>query len=284
MQHPSPFVTTVLALLAAGGLLAGCNLTGAPPDVPALSVADARVPEGDRGTRTAAFQVTLSAATPRTVTVSYQTADGTPRTGAAYPQPSGAARAVADYRAASGVLTFAPGATTQTITVTVLGDTVNELDETFTVTLGDAAATGTIVGESGDDGDPAAAGSLFRDHCPAADAACPLLVVVPAGTFMTPFHTGAALGAEQANYGAQQTQDVGSYAANAFGLHDAHGNAAELTAECYDAAGGACARRVVRGGSWDDQWPGVRSAYRSHCPPALRNAQNGFRVARRLDL
>ena len=41
----------------------------------------------------------------------------------------------ADYAAAAGTLTFAPGVTAQTLTVTVNGDTKNEADETFGVNL-----------------------------------------------------------------------------------------------------------------------------------------------------
>ena len=415
MQHPSAFVMAriglvrigLVALLAADALLTGCDgVPGAPPaqpgppgrpDPPTLSIADVRVDEGDSGTRNAVFRVTLRPAASRPVTVSWRTADGAPRTGADHPQPRAAARAGADYRGAGGTLTFAPGATSHTITVTVYGDTVNEIDETFTVTLGvpatltdgAATATGTIVSEAGDGDDPTAAGSLFRDACAGAEAACPLLVVVPAGSFLmgspaaeagrddddeplphrvtipaafavavfeatfaqwdacvaaggcghrpddrgwgrrgrpvidvswddaqayvawlsrttgrtyrllteaeweyaaragttTPFHTGAAITADQATYGATRTQAAGSYPPNAFGLHDVHGNAAELVADCHDAGsanGNGCARRVVRGGSWIDAWPGLRSAYRGYCPPTLRTTHNGFRVARAL--
>ena len=115
--------------------------------------------------------------------------------------------------------------------------------------------------------------------------------VARAGT-ATPFHTGATIGARQANYdgrtayadGAtgeyrQRTLPVGAFPANRFGLYDVHGNVAEMVADCYD-AGGDCARRVVRGGSWGDAPQFLRAAYRSWCGPALRNVHNGFRVAR----
>jgi hypothetical protein len=92
---------------------------------PTLSISDASVTEGDSGTTTAVFTVTLSAASGRVVSVTYATADGT-------------ASAGADYNSASGTLTFAPGALTQFLTVTVLGDTLDEPDETFTVNLSNA--------------------------------------------------------------------------------------------------------------------------------------------------
>jgi aryl-phospho-beta-D-glucosidase BglC (GH1 family) len=95
------------------------------------------------GTAVATFTVRLSAPSGRTVTVSYATADGT-------------ATAGADYLAAAGTLTFAPGETQKTISVTVLADNVVEPAETFFVrlsnpqyaTLADAEGLGTIVDSS----------------------------------------------------------------------------------------------------------------------------------------
>jgi len=63
--------------------------------MPALSVSDASVSEGNSGTTALTFTVGLSAASGQTVTVNYATADGT-------------ALANIDYTAASGTLTFAP--------------------------------------------------------------------------------------------------------------------------------------------------------------------------------
>ena len=53
------------------------------------------------------------------VSVSYSTSDGS----AAASQP--------DYRARSGSVSFAAGETVQTISIPVVGDTVDEWDETF---------------------------------------------------------------------------------------------------------------------------------------------------------
>ena len=85
------------------------------------------------------FTVTLSAASGQSVTVNYATETGT-------------ATAPADYTAASGTLTLAPGTTSLQIPVAIVGDVVDEVDETFTVTLSDASnatlataqGTGTI--------------------------------------------------------------------------------------------------------------------------------------------
>ena len=105
---------------------------------PQLSIADATVEEAANAT--VDFEVAVSKAASSTVTVSYATSDGS-------------ALAGSDYIAASGTLTFAPGALTQTIAVTVLADSLDEDSETFNVTLSgatggawlsDATATGTI--------------------------------------------------------------------------------------------------------------------------------------------
>ena len=53
-----------------------------------------------------------------------------------------------DYTTASGSVTFAPGETVKTITVSVLGDTLKEANETFTVNLSNPAAL-SIAGGSG---------------------------------------------------------------------------------------------------------------------------------------
>ena len=107
------------------------------------SVNDVSVTEGNTGTLQATFTVTLSPANPtQAVTVNYATANGS-------------ATAGSDYVAANGTLTFAPSVTTQTFTVTVLGDTAIEQNETFLVNLsgatnapiGDAQGVGTIVND-----------------------------------------------------------------------------------------------------------------------------------------
>ena len=92
---------------------------------PGLSVNDVTVTEGDSGTTNATFTVTLAPASGQNVSVNYATADGT-------------ATAPADYAATSGTLTFAPGQTTKTVTVPVVGDTLDELDETYTLNLSNA--------------------------------------------------------------------------------------------------------------------------------------------------
>ena len=104
-----------------------------------LSIGDATaVIEGG----SASFEVSLSVASGRVVTVSYETEDGT-------------AEEPGDYTSTSGTLTFVAGATTKTVTVVTANDTVDEADgETFKVKLSNPVnatlatdgtlATGTI--------------------------------------------------------------------------------------------------------------------------------------------
>jgi hypothetical protein len=106
---------------------------------PSISVSDVTLTEGNTGTQNAVFTVSLSAASGRSITVNYATANGS-------------ATAGADYTAKSGTLTFASPATQQTISVVVAGDTAVELNETFVLnltsptnaTIADPQATGRI--------------------------------------------------------------------------------------------------------------------------------------------
>lgn len=110
--------------------------------VPALSINDVSLLEGNTGTTSAVFTVSLTTAAALPVSVNFATADGT-------------ATAGSDYVAANGTLNFAPGQTNQTINVVVNGDTVGEADETFYVnlssplnaTLARGQGTGTILND-----------------------------------------------------------------------------------------------------------------------------------------
>ena len=116
-------------------------------DLAALSIADAEaVEEGS----TARFVVTLSPESSEEVTVEYRTSDDT-------------AEAGSDYVAVMGTLTFTAGTTTQTIEVETSVDDLDELEETFTVTISspdgasvdDDSGTGTGTIEDGADDAPA---------------------------------------------------------------------------------------------------------------------------------
>ncbi|HKB78766.1 MAG TPA: Calx-beta domain-containing protein, partial [Thermoanaerobaculia bacterium] len=90
---------------------------------PAISISDASQLEGNSGSSTMNFTVTLSNPSTQTVTVDFATADGTAATGDA------------DYAAATGTVNFPPLSTSQQISVTINGDTKFEPDEAFNVNL-----------------------------------------------------------------------------------------------------------------------------------------------------
>lgn len=104
-----------------------------------LSINDVTKAEGNSGNTPFTFTVSLSAVSATPVTVQYATANGT-------------ATAGSDYTTASGTLTIPAGATSQTVTIQVKGDTAQEANETFSVnlslptgaTLADAQGLGTI--------------------------------------------------------------------------------------------------------------------------------------------
>jgi len=91
---------------------------------------------------------------------------------------------------------------------------------------------------------------------------------------------------------ARQTRPVGQKLANAFGLHDVHGNVWEWVQDCYnDSYTGApldgsaweqgnCSRRLLRGGSWNYNPGDARAASRNRFDATNRDISVGFRVAR----
>lgn len=117
-----------------------------------------------------------------------------------------------------------------------------------------------------------------------------------AGT-QTPFYTGETIDSKQANFAKEhgRTLPVGSFAPNAFGLYDMHGNVWEWTQDCWhdnyhnapndgsawlEKDGGECNRRVVRGGWWYRDPLILRSAGRNRINTDEANNYLGFRIAR----
>jgi hypothetical protein len=110
-----------------------------------VSIDDVTLAEGDAGTTNAVFTVTLSAPSPRDVTLDYTTADVS-------------AVAGADYEPGAGTLTIPAGALTGNIVVPVLGDARDEFDEVFAVNL-TAATEATILDGEG-------LGTIVNDDTP----------------------------------------------------------------------------------------------------------------------
>ena len=105
---------------------------------PTLSVTDVSVTEGNGGSASptmAVFSVSLSAASSFPVTVGYATV-------------SGSAAAGADFMPTSGSVSIAAGSRTATFSVSIIGDTVKESAESFTVTLS-APSNATIFDGTG---------------------------------------------------------------------------------------------------------------------------------------
>ena len=99
----------------------------------ALAINDVSIIEGNAGTVSAQFTVSLSDGGTQTVSVNYTTADGT-------------ATASSDYVSVSGTLTFAPGETSKTVVVLVNGDLLLEANETFFVNL--SISTNALIADS----------------------------------------------------------------------------------------------------------------------------------------
>ena len=112
---------------------ANVEVTITENDTPTLSIADGSAAE-NAGSVT--FTVSLSVASSNAVTVTWETSDGTAEVGK-------------DYTAVTnGSITFSPGDLTQAITVTIADDDVDEVNETFTVTLSNAVNATLDGGES----------------------------------------------------------------------------------------------------------------------------------------
>ena len=117
----------------------------------------------------------------------------------------------------------------------------------------------------------------------------------------TKYFWGNAIGRDRANcdgcgspWDKDLTAPAGSFAANAFGMHDMHGNVTEWVEDCWNHGytgaptdgsawlRGDCERHVLRGGSWLSVPGKLWAANRSLASAGLRGGQIGFRVARTL--
>ena len=123
------------------------------------------------------------------------------------------------------------------------------------------------------------------------------------------FNTGDCITTDQANFNGEfpatdcptgiyraQTLPVASFAPNAFGLYDTHGNVFNWVEDCWNAnyndapingsawVSGDCSLAVLRGGSWGLDGYLLRSAARVGDARGTRNIASGFRVARAMEV
>jgi hypothetical protein len=136
-DSPETFYLNLMPFTASGGsapyVVGTCTINSALAQ-PGLSISNATVTDGTSGTTPMTFTVSLTAASSDPVTVNYATADGT-------------AVAGTDYQAAGGTLTFAPGQTSQTVTVNAIGNPLYAPTRTFTVNLSSPTGAGIAQGQ-----------------------------------------------------------------------------------------------------------------------------------------
>ncbi|MBO6662228.1 Calx-beta domain-containing protein [Roseivirga sp.] len=120
---------------AFGGIMSTSAWSFTTTDQTEISINDPSVAEGESGSTSLTFTVSLSQPAPAGgATVAYATSDGT-------------ASSASDYTAASGTVSFAVGESSKTITVSVAGDAIVEDDETITVTLTSPTGTNMVIGD-----------------------------------------------------------------------------------------------------------------------------------------
>ncbi len=145
VQAPAVLFAALLAAACSGGGGGGGGgaVNQVPPGPVSVRIDDAGVVEGDAGQADLNFTVTLSAADADDITVDFATNAGT-------------AAESTDYVASSGMLTFAAGVTSRSMTVSVLGDVTEENDETLTVVLSNLTGNANLVDATG-------LGTIFDD-------------------------------------------------------------------------------------------------------------------------
>ncbi len=129
---PRPFDNPAIANAVGGD---GNDIGAFERQPPRLYISDVAIIEGDSGTTNANFTVNLFDGPDTAVSVSFATANGT-------------ALAGSDYNALNGTLTFNPGESAKTVSVSVKGDTLDESDENFFVNLS-APTNATIADTQG---------------------------------------------------------------------------------------------------------------------------------------
>jgi hypothetical protein len=124
----------------------GFHLASASGGPGSVSINDVSITEGNSGTKLMTFTVTRSGGT-AAFAVNYATAANT------------ASGAAGDYVATSGTVSFGTSVNTQTISITINGDTTVEANETFFVNLSGATNGATISDSQG-------VGTILNDDAP----------------------------------------------------------------------------------------------------------------------
>jgi len=126
---------------------------------PVWTIDDTSVVEGNSGTTPATFTVRRSQ-TSGAASINFSTANGT------------ATAADNDFKVTGGVLSFADGEASKTISIPVVGDTKFETDEVFSVILANPPANTTILRNRGN------ATIKNDDPAPVPDQASPVLTLL----------------------------------------------------------------------------------------------------------
>jgi probable HAF family extracellular repeat protein len=118
-------------------IISGFSVGTIVDDEPRISISNFTKAEGKKNQTTLfTFTVTLSAAYDQAVTMSFQTVNGTAKSGE-------------DYVDKTGTLTFVPGETSKTITIEVKGDSKKEADEMFYLDLYGLSSNGLFTKSRG---------------------------------------------------------------------------------------------------------------------------------------
>ena len=148
--------TAILTVTAGSGYTAGSSsaATGTitNDDSATISISSPTVTEGNSGTTTMTFNVSLSNPVDTAVTMTANTANVSATAGSDYTAVSG------------GTVTFAANSTTaQTVSVTVNGDTTVELNETLNLVLSALSAGGRAVTFTGGGSTLTGTGTITND-------------------------------------------------------------------------------------------------------------------------
>ena len=158
-DEPSRSFSVTLSNPTGGAFLAGpsthVETITDDDNPPTVSISDVSMLEGNQGATVFNFNVSLSQPSGFATSVNYSTANGT-------------ATATQDYLATTGTVNFAPNEVLKTASVTVNGDLVTELNETFFVnlntpnllTIADGQGIGTIL----DDDNPGKIAFAFATY------------------------------------------------------------------------------------------------------------------------